>query len=38
VKKKWAINSAFMVLYAFAAVLIVWVLVRLLSSNSEATA
>ncbi|MDD2875813.1 MAG: ammonium transporter [Acidiphilium sp.] len=26
VKKKWAINSAFMALYAFAAVLIVWVL------------
>jgi len=26
VKKKWAINSAFMVFYAFAAVLIVWVL------------
>lgn len=25
VKKKWAINSAFMVLYAFAMVLIVWV-------------
>ena len=25
VKKKWAINSAFMVLYAFAAVLITWV-------------
>lgn len=25
VKKKWAINSAFMVLYAFAAVLICWV-------------
>jgi hypothetical protein len=27
VKKKWAINSAFMVLYAFASVLIVWVVV-----------
>lgn len=27
VKKKWAVNSAFMVLYAFAAVLICWVLV-----------
>jgi Amt family ammonium transporter len=26
VKKKWAINSAFMSLYAFASVLIVWVL------------
>jgi ammonium transporter, Amt family len=26
VKKKWAINSAFMAIYAFAAVLIVWVL------------
>ncbi|HQT46181.1 MAG: ammonium transporter [Acidocella sp. 20-63-7] len=26
VKKKWAVNSAFMVFYAFAAVLIVWVL------------
>lgn len=26
VKKKWAINSAFMALYAFAAVLIAWVL------------
>ena len=26
VKKKWAINSAFMVLYAFAAVLLVWVI------------
>ncbi|MCF3945676.1 ammonium transporter [Acidiphilium sp. AL] len=26
VKKKWAINSAFMALYAFAAVLIVWML------------
>ncbi|HEX7389960.1 MAG TPA: ammonium transporter [Acidiphilium sp.] len=26
VKKKWAINSAFMALYAFAAVLIVWLL------------
>ncbi|CAM6097439.1 unnamed protein product [Calypogeia fissa] len=26
VKKKWAVNSAFMALYAFAAVLIVWVL------------
>jgi ammonium transporter, Amt family len=26
VKKKWAINSAFMALYAFASVLIVWVL------------
>lgn len=26
VKKKWAINSAFMVFYAFAAVLIVWLL------------
>jgi len=26
VKKKWAINSAFMVMYAFASVLIVWVL------------
>jgi Amt family ammonium transporter len=24
VKKKWAINSAFMVMYAFAAVLLVW--------------
>ncbi|KAG9157912.1 hypothetical protein Leryth_000077 [Lithospermum erythrorhizon] len=27
VKKKWAVNSAFMALYAFAAVLICWVLV-----------
>ena len=26
VKKKWAINSAFMAMYAFASVLIVWVL------------
>ncbi|XP_042988627.1 ammonium transporter 2 member 3-like [Carya illinoinensis] len=26
VKKKWAVNSAFMVLYAFAAVLLCWVL------------
>jgi ammonium transporter, Amt family len=26
VKKKWAINSAFMALYAFASVLVVWVL------------
>ncbi|KAJ7963177.1 Ammonium transporter [Quillaja saponaria] len=26
VKKKWAVNSAFMVLYAFAAVLLLWVL------------
>jgi ammonium transporter, Amt family len=26
VKKKWAINSAFMVMYAFASVLVVWVL------------
>jgi Amt family ammonium transporter len=26
VKKKWAINSAFMVFYAFSAVLLVWVL------------
>ena len=26
VKKKWAINAAFMVLYAFAAVLICWVI------------
>jgi Amt family ammonium transporter len=26
VKKKWAINSAFMAVYAFAAVLVVWVL------------
>ena len=26
VKKKWAINSAFMCLYAFASVLVVWVL------------
>ena len=26
VKKKWAINSAFMALYAFASVMIVWVL------------
>jgi ammonium transporter, Amt family len=26
VKRKWAINSAFMALYAFAAVMIVWVL------------
>src|ERR1700723_2687568 len=26
VKKKWAINSAFMAFYAFAAVLICWVL------------
>ncbi len=26
VKKKWAINSAFMAIYAFAAVLVVWVL------------
>ncbi|XP_068644213.1 ammonium transporter 2-like [Aristolochia californica] len=27
VKKKWAVNSAFMALYAFAATLILWVLV-----------
>lgn len=27
VKKKWAVNSAFMALYAYAAVLICWVLV-----------
>ncbi|XAR55798.1 hypothetical protein NMG60_11036002 [Bertholletia excelsa] len=27
VKKKWAVNSAFMALYAFAAVLLCWVLV-----------
>ena len=26
VKKKWALNSAFMAMYAFAAVMIVWVL------------
>src|SRR5438045_9411498 len=26
VKKKWAINSAFMCFYAFASVLVVWVL------------
>ena len=26
VKKKWAINSSFMAFYAFAAVLLVWVL------------
>ena len=26
VKKKWAVNSAFMALYAFAAVLVAWVL------------
>ena len=26
VKKKWALNSAFMAIYAFAAVMIVWVL------------
>ena len=26
VKKKWAINSAFMAIYAFAAVMIVWML------------
>jgi Amt family ammonium transporter len=26
VKKKWAINSAFMTLYAFASVLVVWIL------------
>src|SRR5258708_8242 len=26
VKKKWAINSAFMAMYAFAAVMIVWLL------------
>lgn len=26
VKKKWAINSAFMAMYAFAAVLLVWLL------------
>ena len=26
VKKKWAVNSAFMALYAFAAVVICWVL------------
>lgn len=26
VKKKWAINSAFMVFYAISAVLVVWVL------------
>ena len=26
VKKKWAINSAFMAIYAFASVLVVWIL------------
>src|SRR3974390_3087534 len=26
VKKKWAINSAFMSMYAFASVLVVWIL------------
>src|SRR5215467_1853944 len=26
VKRKWAINSAFMAIYAFAAVMVVWVL------------
>ncbi len=26
VKRKWAINSAFMAMYAFAAVMVVWVL------------
>src|ERR1700733_1300975 len=26
VKKKWALNSAFMAIYAFAAVMVVWVL------------
>src|ERR1700675_3089838 len=26
VKKKWAVNSAFMAMYAFAAVLLVWLL------------
>ena len=26
VKKKWAVNSAFMVMYSYAAVMIVWVL------------
>src|SRR5579864_5894863 len=26
VKKKWAINSAFMSIYAFASVLVVWIL------------
>src|SRR5579875_1672779 len=26
VKKKWAINSAFMAIYAFVAVMVVWVL------------
>ena len=29
VKQKWAINSAFMCFYAFASVLVVWVLIRL---------
>ena len=26
VKRKWAVNSAFMAMYAFAAVMVVWVL------------
>lgn len=26
VKKKWAVNSAFMVMYSYAAIMIVWVL------------
>lgn len=35
VKKKWAINSAFMVLYAFAAVLICWVVWAFKASFGE---
>ena len=35
VKKKWAINSAFMVLYAFAAVLICWVIYAYKASFGE---
>ncbi|XP_057833578.1 ammonium transporter 3 member 1-like [Cryptomeria japonica] len=38
VKKKWAVNSAFMALYAFAAVLVVWALFAFdLSFNSADT-
>lgn len=34
VKKKWAINSAFMAFYAFAAVLICWVRISLRIKNA----
>ncbi|GLJ30982.1 hypothetical protein SUGI_0618630 [Cryptomeria japonica] len=35
VKKKWAVNSAFMALYAFAAVLVVWALCGFTLSFSD---